>query len=115
MNTIIHFLAWPFSPSLVLLIGTIGFICAILVTAYKDTRPKPIDHHRYTPEPTTVTVSDARLYDWTNPVEQMDYDVLMFDCPADPYANVIPFYVETGEYWEGYPIMTVNPLHPEGC
>lgn len=58
----------------------------VLIKAYKDSRTSTmLDHTRYTPNPTMVrTLPNTPVYDWANPIEQMDYDVLMFDCPADP-------------------------------
>lgn len=61
-------------------------LAIILVVAYRDSRTSTmLDHTRYTPNPTLVrTLPNTKPYDWADPIEQMDYDVLMFDCPADP-------------------------------
>lgn len=36
-------------------------------------------------------------YDWASPVESMDYDTLMVDCPADPYHVINPMIRQYAE------------------
>lgn len=56
----------------------------LLWAGHKEAKQEDIEMH----QARTMVRTIYPPYDWANPIELMDYDVLMFDCPADPtYTN----------------------------